>query len=270
MHERPAKAIQVKTFDNKDITFYPSDIKALTSLLWAKNDYQSRFIGGRCNIKGPERDPETSRVNDPNCRDNNPATWHIAIVNQIAVARRSFVMDATFDYEVWNQPVLEYRYRYFNPKTKRETDDLSKAIVNLDQFKNDKFKKFRAHNAKKVVGVEMVVEYLSEGEPVQENYNRAADDFTTEVVYRYDLELDSTDQLVGGEWYTNSHPDFLWVPVRGTKARSEVDRSMVRMGEPKFSGNSVPKSYRHHARRASRRGAPLLEVVEGLINKSKN
>ena len=81
----------------------------------------------------------------------------------------------------------------------------------------------------------MVVQYLSEGEPVQENYNSAADDFTTEVVYRYDLELDSTDQLVGGEWYTNSHPDFLWVPVRGTKARSEADRSMLRMGEPKFS-----------------------------------
>ena len=118
MHERPAKAITVKTYNNKNVTFYPSDIKALTSLLWAKNDYQSRFIGGRCNIKGPERDAETGRVNDPNCRDNNPATWHIAVVNQIAVARRSFVMDATFDYEVWNQPVLEYSYRYFNPMTK--------------------------------------------------------------------------------------------------------------------------------------------------------
>ena len=125
-------------------------------------------------------------------------------------------------------------------------------------------------NAKKVVGVEMVVQYLSEGEPVQEEYNSEQDDFTTEVVYRYDLELDETDQLVGGEWYTNGHPDFLWVPVRGTEALSNVDRSMRRLGEPSFSGVSVPKSYRQHARRASRRGTPLLEVVEGTINKSKN
>ena len=30
------------------------------------------------------------------------------------------------------------------------------------------------------------------------------------VTYWYDLELDEDNNIVGGEWYTNRHPDFLW------------------------------------------------------------
>ena len=29
-------------------------------------------------------------------------------------------MDVTYDYEVWNQPVVSYGYKYFNPLNRRE------------------------------------------------------------------------------------------------------------------------------------------------------
>ena len=61
MHERPANPVQVKGYKGEDLLFYPSDIKALTSLLWAKNDYQSRFVGGRCNTKGLRETLKTGR-----------------------------------------------------------------------------------------------------------------------------------------------------------------------------------------------------------------
>lgn len=32
------------------------------------------------------------------------------------------------------------------------------------------------------------------------------------VEYRYDLELNSQGQVIGGEWYSQIHPDFIWTP----------------------------------------------------------
>ena len=33
------------------------------------------------------------------------------------------------------------------------------------------------------------------------------------VDYYYDLELDKKGNILGGEWYNNNHPDFLWTPT---------------------------------------------------------
>ncbi|MDZ4084582.1 MAG: hypothetical protein U1E10_16690, partial [Bdellovibrionales bacterium] len=118
MLPRPSKAVDVSSADGQStLKFYPSDIKGLSSYLWAKVRVPTRFIGGRCNDKDAEKDPETGRVLNEKCFDTNPANWHQIVVNQIGVAKKSFVMDATFDYEVWNQPVYSYSYKYFNPQT---------------------------------------------------------------------------------------------------------------------------------------------------------
>src|SRR6185436_9002354 len=93
------------------LLFYPSDLKGLASLLWATTDPPSRGVGGRCEDTNPKKD-RNGRVISPACFDSNPGTWHLAVVNQIGVAKRSMVIDATYDFEVWNQPVYGYRYRY--------------------------------------------------------------------------------------------------------------------------------------------------------------
>src|SRR5262249_19903522 len=117
MLDRPTNAVKTVAVDGTSLTFYPSDIKALASQLWAhpapSRGYRS--AGGRCYKKNPATD-EYGRIVDQDCFDTNPGTLHLAVVNQIGVKERSFVFDATYDYEVWNQPMYAYFARYFNPQ----------------------------------------------------------------------------------------------------------------------------------------------------------
>src|SRR5688572_29322977 len=110
MMERPKHVIKVTAADGRtQIPFYPSDIKALATALWANANPPIRFISGRCESKKPKED-RNGRVTDPDCFDTNPGAWHLAVVNQVGVSKRSFVFDSSYDYEVWTQPAYSYEY----------------------------------------------------------------------------------------------------------------------------------------------------------------
>jgi hypothetical protein len=264
MVNRPTKSVTTPTADGKNkLTFYPSDIKGLASYLWAKTNVPSRFIGGRCNDKDVKTDPETGRPLSEACFDTNPANWHQIIVNQIGVAKRSFVMDATFDYEVWNQPVYSYSYKYFNPQTGREVKKLSTATIPIQDFTKDKFKKFRSPRVAYVVGISMDVTYVVETSPSHNEVDSPDYDSTNTASYMYDLELDKNMNIIGGEWYSNAHPDFLWSPV--------ADGRAISIGDSQVSGTwdarqPLPKFWRDIAvQTATRAGLPLAAIVESLI-----
>ncbi len=267
MLPRPTKAVDVTAADGqKTLKFYPSDIKGLGSYLWAKTHVPTRFIGGRCNDKNAETDPETGRVLNEKCFDTNPANWHQIIVNQIGLAKKSFVMDATFDYEVWNQPVYSYSYKYFNPQTGKNARSLRTATVAIDKFTKDKFKKFRSNKAAHVVGIEMEVTYVVETSANHNEIDSPEQDATTSVTYMYDLELDENMEIIGGEWYSNAHPDFLWNPV--------ADGRAVTIGDSRLTGtwdgkSALPKFWRDMAvMTAVHNGLPLASIVESLIEAS--
>ena len=157
MLPRPSSAITLKSADGaRDLRFYPSDLKALASLLWAKGTASWRFVGGRCTQANPAQD-ENGRVIDPDCFDTNPASWHLAVTQQIGVARRAFIIDATYDYEVWNQPVLGYRYRYFNPQTgKSVPDKLVDAVIKRSRYTRGSFRaKYRDASTDSIAGIVM-------------------------------------------------------------------------------------------------------------------
>ena len=180
---RPANTITLKNSEGVEIPFYPSDIKGLGSLNYAKKKYASKFIGGRCNKKDPATD-ENGRVIDPVCFDTNPGTWHQAVVNQIAKSKRSFIIDATFDYEVWNQPVFSYSYKYFNPEKYKYADNFAEAVTEVSSFSTDKFKKYRSPLAKYIVGVEMDIEYVVETAPSARRTDSSYYDLLKTVTYR--------------------------------------------------------------------------------------
>jgi len=198
MLARPKRSITIVTPDNIPIKFFPSDIKALGSLLWANMPARTRFIGGRCNDKNPAMDQSTGRVVSAQCFDTNPGTWHLAVVNQIGAAKRSMVFDVTFDYEVWNQPVYGYSYTYFNPQTRKATNTLAQAKVAVSAYTNDKFKRFRSPTARSVVGVSMLVSYVVETSPSQREDDSPSYDSIQQVAYEYDLELDANDVIMVG------------------------------------------------------------------------
>ncbi len=271
MFPRPTGIVKVKAADGKtNLIFYPADIKALASLLWAQTRTPTKFIGGRCNEKDTEiKKDANGRVLSANCFDTNPMTWHLSIVNQIGLAKRSFVMDATYDYEVWNQPVYGYSYTYFNPQTGKETNNLKTATVAWKSFTKDKFRKYRKNpSIATIVGVAMDVTYVVEMQPTHDKTNNPADDGHKTVRYLYDLELDAKGTIVGGEWYGNMHPDFLWTPEPGKNAQSVVDMSLS--GTWNGTGG-IPANWSDTIKSAAENGGqPVYKIVRPLVDQSRS
>jgi hypothetical protein len=266
MLPRPTSVVTMVAADGKSkIRFFPSDIKALATLLWAKAEVPSSFVGGRCDDKNPKLD-SNGRVISKQCFDTNPGTWHLSVVNQIGVSKRSFVMDATYDYEVWNQPVYSYQYSYFNPKTLKETSKLADARVAIADVTKDKFAKYRSKRAAFLVGVAMDVSYVVETQPSHRLTDSPSQDVLQSVRYMYDLELDANGKIIGGEWYTNLHPDFLWTPPAGARVESVADR----FARSNWDGSGpLPQDWSKAAIRASQYGQPLAKIVDTLILRSR-
>lgn len=265
MLPRPKKPVQLRAAGGAPITFYPADIKALASLLWASANTVTRFIGGRSNDKNPATDAN-GRVISSKAFDTNPGTWHVVIVNQLGAAGRSFVMDATYDYEVWNQPVAGYEYRYFNPQTMKVVNTLADATVARGQYTRDRFKKYRSRDAASYAGIIMQVRYIVENQPEQRASDGPSDDAANTAIYKYDLELNGDGRIIGGEWFTGKcHPDFLWTPPPDARAISPVEPMATGAWE---AGQALPQSWRRAGIAAARRGMPLAKIVEALVRLS--
>jgi hypothetical protein len=215
------------------------------------------------------------RIIAAKCTDTNPATWHLGLVNQLGVSQRSMVMDASFNHEVWNQPLHAYQYTYFNPQTLEQTDDIAAARVAVTDFDDDIFKSYRAAQASSVVGVIMRVTYAiaswdNDPENTIPEWLGEHDDLDTvrrdlqltRQDYYYDLELDATGKVIGGEWYTRDHPDFLWTPPAGSRAVTRHEATATGEWD---STQPLPESWRVAARAAAREGTPLAALVESMI-----
>lgn len=266
MVPRPVHSVTLLAADGKtQIEFLPSDIKALATLLWNAERFPRRTLGYRCHKKKPEGS-EPGRPSDPACLDTNPGTWHVAVVNQIHIGKRSLVMDADSAYEVWNQPVLSYRYTYFNPKTGTPAASFDAAQVPLRDFPNDKYARFRSDLAHSVVGIDMEVTYLYTDYASNSKTDSPSKDKTKTTHFRYDLELDRNGMIIGGEWYDSNHPDFLWIPTKNARASSLGDGSLP--GYRWRPGAPLPEAWSRTARWTSSYGEPLAAIVEHLVEQA--
>lgn len=277
MVDHPKKAVILKELQGgQELKFYPADIKSLASLLWANVSYPSNFVGGRCNDKQPHRSAD-DRLTSADCLDTNPGTWHIIAVNQIAKLKRSFILDANFDYQVWNQPVYRYRYKYFRPSDEHDFDKLNlmdpknSPVIELKSWAKDPYKKYRSPKAKYVVGVAMEVSYMGENRPVAEDFDVLNQDNMIMVDYFYDLELDEQGNIVGGEWYQDYHPDFLWTPKHGVELKSLGDQYLS--GVWKDGGINPALKNNERARQvikqSSLQAQPLNQIIQGLVRESR-
>lgn len=265
---RPADAITVKATNGAKIQFYPSDIKALASLLWAKSPPAMRFIGGRCNDKDPTTDAN-GRVIKSDCFDTNPATLHLSLVNQIGIARRGLVFDATYDYEVWNQPIYSYEYSYFNPITFTTVSTLQEAMVEKAKHTDDKFKTYRSADSKYLVGIGLKLVYIGETTPDHKTKDSEADDKKIAVNYVYDLELGSDYTVMGGEWYQLGHPDYLYGFAMDAVAVSYADKYIDWYGGATWDmSGPVPPLWQQAAAAASPYGQPIGRLIRQLIAKA--
>ena len=239
-YDRPEKTVWVTLPNNKKMPFYPTDLKALISLMWANSLIQDNVIseGLRCNHKMPDKD-ENGRYIDtefdkddntllPRCADVHPAIYHASIVNILGIEGRSFVVDRHAKASVSNQPVSGYEYTYFNPETGKE-GSLEATAIPVEVYAKDPFKDARNTKTRYIVGVAMNLNYIDWEDPMMKETNYPSDDKLNNFEFNYDLELDAEFKIVGGQWRVDkdgssrviknstNQPDFFWVVPRDYK-----------------------------------------------------
>lgn len=237
---RPEKTVTVTLPNGKKMPFYPNDIKALVSLMWANSTIQSNVIfeGNRCNKKNPDKDKygryiDTEIDRDdtelvPRCADVHPAIFHVSMVNLLGVEGRSFVVDKTAEAAIANQPVSGYELYYYNPKSGNE-GTLKSAAISVEEYGNkDPFKVSRNPETTHIVGVNVKLKYVDWEYPRKKETNSPEDDKISDFDFNYDLEINAEGNVVGGQWRVTKksgrnfigkthQPDFFWVVPRDWK-----------------------------------------------------
>lgn len=266
---RPRKSVSFTLPDGRSLKFFPEDIKGLVSMLWANSLIQDgkfvdkntgKNIGGgilmqglRCNEKRPKKDqwgrfydhrPDAfSKKLEPRCVGVHPAIWHMGLVNIIGVQGRSFIVERKIKAAVDNHPMWKYQMEFFNPYTGKYSQDLKKVYMPFSP-ENDQFAPFRNPKTRFLVGVKAEMVYLDWSRPVREDTNNEEDDSEVSKKMLYDLELDASGNIIGGQWratevgkvrHTNARntnrlhrgnrmkslnhnqPDFFWVVTKDWK-----------------------------------------------------
>ena len=250
---RPSKSISFKLPNGKNLKFYPSDIRGLTSLYWVNSFIQNNLetdeqgnyqrggtvsAGKRCNTDAKEDewgrlyDSEDDPFNglnfvtgkrDARCSGVHPAKWHLGIVNLIGKQGRSFIVERKVGPAVDNHPMSSYEMEYFNPNTGETEGSVDSKIVEIDG--NDQFKRMRHPHAKYIVGVETTMIYLNYLTPSREDETSEKDDKDVDKTMMYDLELDENYDVVGGQWRAVKIGKPRRVKRPGSKIRKKEKRN---------------------------------------------
>jgi hypothetical protein len=186
---------------HEGIRFEVSDIKAL--LIACYDRVNAPLVGTRNNARDVDLDAR-GRSRKADARDVNPGTFHVLLANLLGRDGQSFLEDRTATYEVWNQPIREFRVRRL-----REVDEAKAAA--LVQAGGD----YRFNTqATRFFHVKTEVDYITES-PASTRPNAGGSTRERTDPYEYVLEVDANGEILGGEWVGTSrteHPDFLWLP----------------------------------------------------------
>ena len=254
---RPEKSVTVTGALGNKITFYPDDLKALGSYLFARTntpyfhtmDYQ--MAGHKCDPKGTPDTDSDGYVIDIRCNDVDPGVWHLSLLNRIGKDGMGFIMDVDNNIKINNHPIASYSVAYYNPITGRD-GALKSSIVNLEDV-SDGYSVRRNPKAKFLVGVKSNVKFMYYIWP-EGNRDSSSDGKSEDKIkdkdYVYDLELDANYNILGGEWGNRSkengrkvkyvdQPDFIWMAAPNKLPYSEESWAAV-AGQTIDFNNSRP------------------------------
>lgn len=179
------------------------------------------------NAKNPNLASQ-ARLNaeDPACSDTNAGAFHIVMANQLGVMKEGFLMDKTRDAEIWNQPVFK-----FDTKVVGEEAPNSKAapgtakMVEMDTMlyyadDTDYGWTFWNPGLAGIFGLkDYFTSFMQEYDKYQDMLIKEGDldqreEYPEHVLasahYRYKLELDRNNRIIGGQWITLDRPDDLY------------------------------------------------------------
>lgn len=298
---RPKNFIRVPSLDGKYlIPFYPDDLKALATVLWANSLVQDHtvLLGNRCKVRNPEFDNSNGKVLSETCAGVNPGDLHRILLEMTGVRKQSFIVNRVNNTQVWNQPIVSYELKYFNLVTGRE-GELRDSIVARAQYQ-DPFRNYRSGLASSLVGVALKIRYAAERGPKHRKQDSPEVDKIKTLSVHYDLELDPYNNIVGGEWISSEaeggnnndpddeetgsaqpppYPGFIWKfstehPVAFSIADADLPgddpRKMDHMALLEASAKASAFRYRVFDRsgRNELRPQPISKVVNTLIQMS--
>lgn len=197
-----------------------SDVKALLAMHEAYN-YSGEifgFAGKRCKVRGKvvgeadERDNPSDRNYPPedlaesyDCRDVNAGAFHVIISNMLGIHGKGFVADIDRFNDVWNQPIAGYSSEIIGEEpvdSNHALNGVSKRVrVKLKMIYGEELKFYSPE-----LEAQGLLNFVSKL-PVTKTPHQK---FLTRQ-YEYILELNNQDDITGGEWVTQTRPDFLWL-----------------------------------------------------------
>lgn len=216
MYQEPQR-VDLKNRDGLVVPFGATDVKGLLSFYYANVHKTKEYVrvGARCKVAGkvPGEESERDRVprmpnerdaNSKNCAGVNAGALHVVLTNMIGIQSRGFIADVDRFSDVWNQPIHSYSY-----------DIMSERAANAREA---------SAGAAKIVRVKMTMTYgeelnLLDKDPMEEEggfvsmepvTNTPAQSFKSKY-YEYTLEVDRMGNIIGGEWISETRPDFMWL-----------------------------------------------------------
>ena len=251
-HKEPYKNVV-----RNGVTFEPHDVKALLAEIYMSAKFI--FLGGtRCEERNPPGGP--SGRTDPTvmgvCEDINPGSFHASIANWIGTKKHVLIIDESVNYQVWNYPLYAYS---------SQIRDISQAEA-LTAIGASPGTYIFNKDAVKFAAVTTQI-FFSKALGSEPQGNNAPTHERDQQVLSYILELNSSDEIIGGEWTTVSqriHPDFLWVPLEPVIAAGTRD-----YGNPHLNPDEVIKIWAESAGYDPNNLPPLLREPLWIQNWGK-
>lgn len=273
LFKRPNKTVTLTASDGKTkINFLPDDIKGLATAFISNSYYYTNFFGSPCNYRTTSipKDSSTGLYIDQECNDIEPGNTVALLANMIGRLKKNVGFDPDPDFEIWNQPVRAYKLQFFNLNTNKtyETVDEAKVGYNeLNIYSQDQFlyflKKRSPDKTDSFIGVFLTIEYVVETELLHKENDSNQDSLRT-ADYVGGINLDRNNNILGGEWRYNHHPDFIWKISELRTPSSTYDKYV-----PNFDGKvSELKKLSEYARLQSVSKVPLKAIIEYLTNTS--
>ncbi|MFP5386002.1 MAG: hypothetical protein ACLGHN_07975 [Bacteriovoracia bacterium] len=247
---RPKKSVTLTTPNGLPLTFYPEDIKALGSLMYARSQKPVIFLGKRCRN-------QVIGLFTGGCAETNPGTFHRALVNRVGNLKKTFIADIYPGKEVWNYPIESYKVTFYNVLSDQESDDFE--IVKEPFIKKNRFYRSSRRHEKThaIVGVKLKVDYKDMRRANLHETDGPSMDSVLTMTYTYDLELDVNNNILGGESFSKNLPDFIWAPNDSTYPLSDAEEQTPDLSLLQLS------------RTAAKKGQPLSGIVEELFELAK-
>lgn len=197
-HQEP-RAKVMRNPDGIEIPFGSTDIKALISFYYG---YQysapdTHQIGKRCFKKA-------FMNRERHCNEDlNAGTFHIVLANRLGLDGKGFIADLQRYEEVWNHPITAFESLVLNEGPPERNS---------------------APGTTRVLNLKTTITYLDENGHDWQPVIGTKKQFHKKLTYFYKVEINSSGEIIGGEWSSKGRPDFLWLMNRPRKFEGIMNR----------------------------------------------